>query len=235
MEQNQVQVVQQPQEMSVATQSAFFNPQAFEQLQRVGLMFAQSSLVPAAYQQKSPNDTLAQANCIIALEMANRMQVNPIMVMQNLYIVHGNPGWSSKFLIACLNGCGKFSPLRYEFKGTEGTDDWSCRAYAIDKATNEELKGAWVSIGMAKKEGWYGKNGSKWQTMPELMLQYRAAAFFQRTYAPEISMGLNTAEEYTDEYGSRASVQPKEQVVEPIVEAEVVTEAEQQAAADLFG
>ena len=30
------------------------------------------------------------------------------------------------------------------------------------------------------------------------MLQYRSAAFFQRTYAPEISMGMQTVEEIRD-------------------------------------
>ena len=34
--------------------------------------------------------------------------------------------------------------------------------------------------------------------MPELMLQYRAAAFLVRTYAPEISMGMQTEEELHD-------------------------------------
>ena len=227
----------QEQQQQLTPQNAFTTVAGFELLQRVGKTFGQSALVPQQYQMKNPNDVQALANCVIALDMANRMQANPLMVMQNLYIVHGNPGWSSKFLIACLNNCGKFSPLRYEFKGKEGSDNWSCRAYAIDKSTGEELKGAWVSIDMAKKEGWYGKSGSKWQTMPELMLQYRAAAFFQRTYAPEISMGLNTAEEYQDEFGQRAAAQPvqqdKPQVVE--AEAEVVNEEEKQAAAELFG
>ena len=57
-------------------------------------------------------------NCIVALEMANRIKMSPLMVMQNLYIVHGNPGWSSKFLIAALNVSGRFSPIRYEWRGT---------------------------------------------------------------------------------------------------------------------
>jgi hypothetical protein len=181
---------------------------------------------------KSPDDMQALANCVIALDLANRMSVNPLMVMQNLYNVHGNPGWSSKFLIARLNGCGKFSPLRYKYDGEPNTDDWSCRAYAIDKATGDELRGAAVSIGMAKKEGWYSKSGSKWQTMPELMLQYRSAAFFQRAYAPEISMGLITAEEYTDVYGDTQSKNANKQV--ETAEAEVVTDEQKQAAANLF-
>ena len=51
---------------------------------------------------------------------------------------------------------------------------------------------------MVKAEGWDSKTGSKWKTMPEQMFKYRAAAFWQRAYAPEISMGLQTAEEAID-------------------------------------
>lgn len=51
---------------------------------------------------------------------------------------------------------------------------------------------------MAKAEKWTEKNGSKWLTMPDQMLMYRAAAFWQRAYAPEISMGFLTKEEYED-------------------------------------
>ena len=101
-------------------------------------------------------------------------------------------------LIAALNTCGRFSPIRYEHENEGDMDKWRCRAWAIDKTTNTPLYGAWVSMKMAKDEGWYSKAGSKWKTMPELMLQYRAAAFFQRTYAPEISMGMQTVEELND-------------------------------------
>lgn len=184
-------------ELAVAQQEqnnsmlVFGNVENFEAAQRMAKLLMASSIVPQQYQNNL-------ANCTVALEMANRMGASPLLVMQNLYIVHGNPGWSSKFLIATLNACGKFSPLRYREFGEEGTDDWGCYAYAIDKMTGEELQGPKVTIGMAKKEGWFSKTGSKWQTMPQLMLHYRAAAFFQRTYAPEISMGLMTSEEIQD-------------------------------------
>lgn len=164
----------------------------FEAAMRMAKALSSSSIVPVAYQGEK-----GLPNCIIALEMANRMGASPMMIMQNLYIVHGNPGWSSKFLISCLNSCGRFTPLRYE-QENENTDKWRCRAYAVDKLTSETLKGAWVSLEMARTEGWITKPGSKWKTMPELMLQYRAAAFFQRAYAPEISMGMQTAEEVQD-------------------------------------
>ena len=174
-----------------------FSSQAnFEQAQRMAQALAASTIVPVQYQKaKTPE---AVANCIIALEMANRIGMSPLLVMQNLYVVYGNVGWSSKFLIAALNTCGRFSPLRYEHENEGDLVKWRCRAWAIDKTTGTPLHGAWVSMQMAKDEGWYSKAGSKWKTMPELMLQYRAAAFFQRTYAPEISMGMQTVEELND-------------------------------------
>jgi len=169
----------------------FFDMQGFELLQRVAKAFAASSLVPAAYQGNLPN-------CMIALNIARRLKADELMVMQNLYIVHGNPGWSAKFLIACVNTCGRFTALRYEWKGQPGTDEFGCRAWAIERETNERLNGVWIDWKMVKAEGWNKKSGSKWLTMADQMFVYRAAAFWQRAYAPEISMGLNTAEELAD-------------------------------------
>jgi len=130
--------------------------------------------------------------------MALRMQADPLMVIQNLYVVHGKPGWSSQFLIATFNQCGRFSSIRFEFAGKENADTWRCRAAATELSTSQEIRGSWVSIAMAKTEGWYGKTGSKWKTMPQQMLMYRAASFFVRAFAPEIAMGLPTGEELHD-------------------------------------
>lgn len=177
-------------ELTVAN-NFLFSKDGMESMMHLASKLAASDIIPAAFQQKP-------ANVLIALDMANRMNASPMMVMQNLYVVHGNPGWSSKFLISTFNMAGRFSPLRYEFFGKPGTDDYGCRAYATELATGEKLTGPDVTIGMAKKEGWYGKNGSKWPNMPQLMLTYRAAAFMIRTVAPEISMGLPTVEELSD-------------------------------------
>lgn len=175
----------------VAVMPGFNSAQSWDLAQRIGKAFAASTLVPAQYQGNL-------ANCIVALEMANRMGASPLMVMQNLYIVHGNPGWSSKFLVASFNQCGRFSALRYEFVGKPGAKDWGCRAWAVEKVTGEKLVGATITITMADAEGWSTKSGSKWKTMPEQMLMYRAAAFFVRAYAPEISMGLRSVDEIED-------------------------------------
>ena len=178
---------------AVAQSSFFTNLDAFEAGQRICKMLSSSSLVPTIYQGNI-------ANTFIALEMATRTGSSPLAVMQNLYIVHGRPGWSAQFVIAALNACGKFSPLRFEMTG-EG-DKRTCKAWAVEHGTGERLEGPPVSVEMAKAEGWYGKNGSKWQTMPELMLRYRAATFFGRLYAPDILMGMRTSEELQDSVDS---------------------------------
>lgn len=182
----------------VAVMPGFNSQSSWELANRIGKAFAASTLVPAQYQGNV-------ANCIVALEMANRMGASPLMVMQNLYIVHGNPGWSSKFLIASFNQCGRFTALRYEW--TEARD--GCRAWAVEKVTGERIDGPMVTTEMARAEGWSTKSGSKWKTMPELMLMYRAAAFLIRTYAPEISMGLRTDDEIID-MGPADVVEPRQ-------------------------
>lgn len=180
-----------PAEIAFQPGEIFMNIKAFEAAQRMVKPLADSDLVPMTFQRKI-------GNCLIALETAQRIGASPLMVMQNLYIVHGKPAWSSQFLIACINASGKFSPLRYRMVGEKGTDSFGCVAWAKDKKDGEVLEAPEVTIGMAKKEGWFTKNGSKWQSMPELMLRYRSATLFARTYAPELTMGIQTEEEVID-------------------------------------
>lgn len=169
------------------------NSQGFELAQRAAKCLASSTLVPKEYQGNLPN-------CVIALNMAARVGADPLMVMQNLVVVHGRPTWSAQFLIATVNTCGRFSALRYEFFGKPNTDEWGCRAWAIEKASGEKLVGTDVTLAIAKKEGWFGKSGSKWQSIPQQMLMYRAGSWWTRAYAPELSMGLHTADEMNDVY-----------------------------------
>jgi hypothetical protein len=154
---------------------------------------ASSTLVPDVYRGEAN-----LGNCIIALELSQRIGASVMAVMQSMVPIHGKPTWSASFLIATVNSCGRFSPMRFRWVGKEGTDEWGCRAYAVERDSNLELVGALVTIAMAKVEGWYGKSGSKWKTMPEQMLQYRAGAFWCRTYAPEIALGMHTSEEVQD-------------------------------------
>lgn len=202
-----------------------FDPAQFESMQRLCAMYANSDLVPESYRssEKRPENK-AIANCIIAVSMAQRMNADHLMVMQNLDIIQGKPSWSSKFLIAIVNSCGRFERLEFkwedlgEIRDIQYTDyEWQngkkvavyrtvkgpvknlkCIAYSSLRGSDKIMESTPVTMDMAIKEGWYTKAGSKWQTMPEQMLQYRAASFWQKIHAPELSLGLQTQEEARD-------------------------------------
>lgn len=208
----------------------FFDPVQFDTMQRVCKMFASSELVPDMYKasEKNPIEK-AISNCMIAIEIAQRIGASPLMVMQNMVPIYGKPSWSSKFLVATVNTCGRFNPLQYRFteKGMLGMVDYTdyvwdnatrskkpvvkqfdgkkimdieCVAYTTAKGSDQVLESSPVSIHLAIQEGWYTKNGSKWQTMTKQMLMYRAASFWTSAYAPELSMGMRTVEEQQDIY-----------------------------------
>ena len=163
--------------------------ESFEHAQRVAKMLASSDMVPAQFRGNVQN-------VMIAMEIAHRIGASEFMVMQNMYIVYGKPSWSSSFIIAALNSCNRFSPLRFELTG-KGME-MECYAWAYETATREKIHGPTVTMKMAKDEGWLERKDSKWKTMPELMIRYRAAAFFGRLYAPEILMGMHAQDEIID-------------------------------------
>ena len=226
---------QAPTTTALSNNTGVFQFNNFNDAMNAAQVLANSTLVPKDYRftyevkkgygyeatTEWVNNQNAAANCLIALNMANRMGYDPLMIMQNLHIIEGRPAWSSQFIIAAINACGKFSPLRFEIMNHGMTDveyietywenkkkqtrqiktqieNVSCVAWAIEKATGERIESAKIDMVMAIKEGWYQKNGSKWQTMPDQMLRYRAAAFFGRIYAPEILMGIYSADEVRD-------------------------------------
>ena len=162
---------------------------AFELIQRQAKLLASSTLVPKEFQGN-------MANCAIGLNIAKRLGADPFMVLQNIDVIHGRPSFRATFLIAMVNASGRFSPLQFRMIGDGQTR--ACVATSTVKDTGEPVEGPEISMVMAKAEGWSTKGGSKWLTMPELMLRYRAAAFFARIYAPDITLGMYTSEEASD-------------------------------------
>lgn len=162
----------------------------FKMAWQMSQALAESTVVPSTF-QKNP------ANCLIAVEQANRLNMSPFMVMQNLYVIQGKPSWSSKFLIAMINGSKKFdAELQYDEKKDANGKPYSCLAWTTKNG--RRIEGMEVTMDMAKEEGWLAKNGSKWKTLPALMLRYRAASFFASLNCPELTLGIYTKEEIED-------------------------------------
>lgn len=182
--------------------------QEFQVAQRMATALASSTIVPKDYQNNL-------GNCIIALEMANRLNTSPMMVMQNLYIVNGRPAWSSQYIVAMINASRKYkTELQYELIGTGM--DMSCYAYAEDH-NGHAVKGPTITMQMAQDEGWLDRNGSKWKTMPEVMIRYRAASFFGRLNCPDMIMGIYSTDEVI-EIGPEAyrEVDPVEKIQQEV-------------------
>lgn len=169
----------------------FASTKGFEHALRSARALSTSTVVPKAYQGNL-------GNCIVAIEMASRVGASPLAVMQNLDVIHGKPSWRSTFLIALIKQSGKFGRLRYEWQGKPGEKDWGCKAIAKDLESGVDLVGVTITWKMVTEEGWAGRDGSKWKTMPELMFHYRAAAFWARIHAPELVLGMQTNDEVED-------------------------------------
>ena len=175
-------------------------------LLKIGHLYATSSIAPERFQSNVKDNGDKSGDCAIVYQMANRLRCDFVMLLQNLYIVHGNPGVTGKFVIALLNRSSSVKG-RVTFElGGEGEGRY-CIASAIDAETGLKHSQR-VDIALAVREGWTKPKGygdkqqvSKWVTMPDIMLQYRAAAFLGRINFPEIILGMSTVEELEDVHG----------------------------------
>lgn len=175
-------------------QSVFNNGTAFNLAVKMAGMLAGSTIMPEAYQGNP-------SNCLIAIDYAARLNVSPVMLAQNMDVVKGRPGLRGTFLAGIINACPLFERLKYEWRGTDKpgsapSDDFGCRAYAVEVATGETLYGAWIDWRMVKGEGW--SSNKKWDTIRSQMFMYRAASFWSRAYASDVTLGLYEADELHD-------------------------------------
>lgn len=164
--------------------SALMDPATFEQMHNVGRLLAASPLFPDHLRQ-GPDGT-ALANGVLVMNMAIRLNEDPLTVAQNIYFVSGKPGWSSSYMISKANQFGVFKdPIDWEITGEGKT--LSVTAFAEMDSTGRRVE-ATCSMEMAMAEGW--TKNKKYQSMPEQMLRYRSATFLIRLYCPEVMVGV---------------------------------------------
>ena len=193
---NEIQELVASPQPELAPVTVWTDKKQFDQLFRVANMLSQTSIIPATYQGK-PQD------CFVALEMATRMGVSPLVVMQNMYVVKGKPAWAGQACTMFINSCGKFAQVKHVYTGEKGTDSRGCYVTATRISDGIQVNGVEVTIAMAKAEGW--TSNTKWRNMPELMLAYRASAFFARVHCPEALMGVQLADEIYDADANRSA------------------------------
>jgi hypothetical protein len=172
-------------QIAVVTGSSMMTDTArFEHVQRVANVFASSQLVPTHLRGKV-------ADCVIALNIADRLGEDPLTVMQSIYVVGGKAGWSSSYMIARINQSGAIKGrITWDLKGAGKDLEVTAKATLLDGG---EVVKATASMQMAIAEGWV--SNKKYASMPEMMLRYRSAAMLQRLYFPEVMLGMRTVEE----------------------------------------
>lgn len=199
----------------------------FAHMQRVGAMLAVSPLFPEHLRKGSQQ--IAVANAVLVLNMASRLNEDPLTVGQNIYFVGGKPGWSSSYMIAKANQHGVFrDPIDWNVKGSG--DTLAVEAFGVLTATGKRVA-VTCDMKMAKAEGW--TNNKKYTSMPEQMLRYRSATFLIRLYCPEVMVGVPTTVELelgmrdvTPDYGPSENLTGAEQAVESTAQDAETIDAE---------
>lgn len=197
----------------------YMNADQFNHVQRVAVMLSKSSIVPTEYQNNV-------SNCVVAMEIAHRMNMTPTMVMQNLHIIHGRPSWRSEFVISALRSRAEYVKVKFE-RGEQ--DGGRCRVVVTD-IDGDVLEGSWVSMKMAKSQGWTERKGSKWADMPDQMLMYRAAAFFARVHCPEILNGMRPSDEVEDIPEYRRESSAVQAINDELTDAIIIDEGDEVSA-----
>lgn len=99
--------------------SPFTTREAFQLATDMAVQLSRSSIIPNDYRDQLPkgnewvNNPDAAGNCFIALELANRLRVSPLVVMQQVDVIYGRPSLRGTFMVALINSRDEFSPLDF--------------------------------------------------------------------------------------------------------------------------
>ena len=185
--------------------SPFASAAAYRHFNEIAKVFAGSIFVPDSFKNKP-------GECLIAIDIARRMGESELMVMQQMYVVKGRPGFSTKFMIGRANRLAGFkSTIKWvreeigppvevsverKVSGNRQTvkftmPNMKVTAWAIDRF-NDRIEVS-VDTKMAIEEGWV--ENAKYTSMPEHMFRWRSSSMLINLYAPEVMMGMQTIEE----------------------------------------
>jgi hypothetical protein len=172
------------QQQSPAALAFLHDGAAFEHLWRVAKAFSMSGMVPGHFQGKPES-------CMVALMYAQQLGEHPMVMFQEVTVINGRPGTSARFAISRANKSGLLQgPISWKSKG-QG-DALEVTASATWRDTGEVISTT-VTMREAAADGW--TRNSKYKSIPEQMLRWRAATRLINLYLPEVLFGLGVREE----------------------------------------
>lgn len=159
----------------------------FNHLQRVAKLFASTDLVPPKFKNNV-------GNCFVALQMALQSKINPMVFMQNCYIVSDRLALETKLAVSMLHNSGLIiGIIGYKLSGTKAEP--ACTAFVTLKSTGERIEHTltWDTV---VSNGW--NSNKPWRSDPQMMIMYRSAMRLIRAHFPDVLMGCYSVDEHDD-------------------------------------
>ena len=149
--------------------SVFDDPSRFEHCMRMAEILSKSLFVPGG-SKVDPSASFRgnPANCLIALDLAGRLNLAPTSLFPHLYVINGRPALSAQFVIALVNRSGKFSRIQWD-EGADGevsfevygkmrtVPNYWAEAKFTELASGTEYRSTRVSVEIARRSGWLTK------------------------------------------------------------------------------
>ncbi len=143
-----------------------------------------TQMVPAVYQRKGKDDTVAAENATAAILYGAELGLNPIQSLQQVFPVHGQPSIYARTMVALLKARG------YRFRTVESTDE----SVSVEGTSpSRETETSTWTIERARLAGY--TSNKKYQTDPQAMLYAKACAEVCRKLAPDVLLGISHTRE----------------------------------------
>jgi len=176
-----------------------------ERAMRAAELIAKSDMIPKHFQGKP-------ANVLLVIEHAARVGLAPMMMLQECYVVHGNLSHSGKLVKAMIDASGLYSSTSYVIETRDGKA--YCRLQAVRARDGVIVDGPVVDVEALKR-----RHKNKWDEIPDMMMRYRAAAYFMRSECPGVGLGLLTEDESEEIVQDAPRETRRAQLLAPIPQA----------------
>tara|TARA_R110000868_G_scaffold204328_2_gene452401 strand:+ start:17933 stop:19054 length:1122 start_codon:yes stop_codon:yes gene_type:complete len=175
---------------AVVSKAEAIRPSGVKEYVELAKFFANSKLVPEAYQGK-PED------CLVAMQMGAEVGLTPTQALQSIAVIGNRPTIWGDAALALVKGSGLFVENAHEEVIRSGDVPDDTAAYVTVQRIGGKPKVSIFSVKDAKRAGLWQRN-QVWQKYPQRMLTMRARAFALRDTFPDVLKGIAIYEEVRD-------------------------------------
>ena len=181
---------------SMTTQAVIFDPVMLHNMQAMAEAMATARITVPKHLVGSPGD------CLAIVMQAAQWQMNPYAVAQKTHVVNGELGYESQLVNAVVSNSSLLDGrIEYQWdgdwKGVNGKADKSDeRACTVSCRLKGESMPRVLRVSMAQVGE--VRNSPLWVSDPRQQLAYLATKRWARLHAPDVLLGVYTADELQD-------------------------------------